>query len=84
MTEPSIVVHGTERVSPELTAKVEGIIERIVELYEARDDHRPWIVAFSGGKDSTLVGHLVFEAVARVRPSRHTRPVHLLSSDTLV
>ena len=29
---------------------------------EYRKDHDcPWIVGFSGGKDSTLVAHLVFE-----------------------
>lgn len=82
--EVTPVAHGETSVSPELAAKVSAIIDSLVERYEATDDVRPWIVAFSGGKDSTLVGHLVFEAVARVRPSRRTRPVHLLSSDTLV
>jgi len=84
MTTPVTVFHGPTTVSKELTQKVEGIIERLVERYEDPSDNRPWIVAFSGGKDSTLVGHLVFDALARVRPSRRTRPVHLLSSDTLV
>lgn len=48
------------------------------------DDRRPWIVGFSGGKDSTLVSQLVFEAVLTVPPRQRTRKIHVLSSDTLV
>ena len=31
-------------------------------------DTRPWIVAYSGGKDSTLLTQLVFEAIKEVPP----------------
>ena len=33
-------------------------------------DTRPWIVAYSGGKDSTLLTQLVFEAIKEVPPSK--------------
>lgn len=47
--------------------------------------HRyPWIVAFSGGKDSTLVAHLVFEMLLALPPSKRARPVHFIANDTLV
>jgi DNA sulfur modification protein DndC len=86
MTDLSLspVIHGAENISAELAEKIESIISHLVSRYENPDDERPWIVAFSGGKDSTLVAHLVFEALTRVRPSRRVRPVHILSSDTLV
>jgi DNA sulfur modification protein DndC len=45
---------------------------------------RPWIVGFSGGKDSTLLLHLVFETLLELPPSSRQRPVHVLSNDTLV
>ena len=51
--------------------------------YLAMDD-RPWIVAFSGGKDSTLTLQLLFEALQQVPPKRRNRPVYVLSSDTQV
>lgn len=78
------VIHGPEVVADDLAADVEAILARLVMRYEDTTDSRPWIIAFSGGKDSTLVAHLAFEALTRVRPSRRVRPVHLLSSDTLV
>ena len=44
----------------------------------------PWIVAYSGGKDSTLVAHLVFEMLMALPPSQRIRPVHFIANDTLV
>lgn len=47
--------------------------------------HRfPWVIGFSGGKDSTVVAHGVFEALLSVPPSQRTREVHLVSNDTMV
>ena len=44
----------------------------------------PWIVGFSGGKDSTLVAHLVVEHLLSLPRSERTRPVHVVANDTLV
>lgn len=44
----------------------------------------PWIIGFSGGKDSTLVAHAVFSALLDISPSRLTRPIHVIANDTLV
>lgn len=49
-----------------------------------RPDRTPWIIGFSGGKDSTLLAHLVVECVLSVPPDERGRPVHLVSNDTLV
>ncbi len=46
-------------------------------------DHRPWVVAFSGGKDSTLLLQWVFHLLKRLG-SRASKPVHIVSSDTRV
>lgn len=54
-------------------------------LDEYRQDHDwPWIIGYSGGKDSTLVTHLVFEMLLSLPPSQRTRPVHVVANDTLV
>lgn len=51
-------------------------------LSDAQD--YPWIIGFSGGKDSTVVAQAVFEALLQVSPSKRRRHVHLVSNDTLV
>lgn len=47
------------------------------------EDQRPWVVAYSGGKDSTLLLQLVFELLLELGPHA-TKPVYVLSSDTQV
>lgn len=44
----------------------------------------PWIIGFSGGKDSTVVAQAVFEALLQIPPSRRKRHVHVVSNDTQV
>ena len=54
-------------------------------LDEYRQEHAsPWIIGYSGGKDSTLVAHLVFEMLLGLPPSQRVRPVHIVANDTLV
>lgn len=60
------------------------VIQDIRQEYLDETHHLPWIIGFSGGKDSTVVAHGVFEALMSVPPSRRTRPVHIVSNDTLV
>lgn len=51
------------------------------ELYQA--DGRPWVVAYSGGKDSTLVLQLVYEMLVELGAAAQ-KEVHVISSDTQV
>ena len=44
----------------------------------------PWIVAYSGGKDSTLLLQLVWEAIANLPSEQRRRQVHVIANDTLV
>jgi DNA sulfur modification protein DndC len=48
------------------------------------EDPRPWLVGFSGGKDSTLVASLIFDAILSVSPEQRTKPVTVLCTDTRV
>lgn len=63
--------------------RVGAVIAKLAERYSASDG-RPWIVGFSGGKDSTLLLHCVYQAVLDTAPRRRQRPVWVLSSNTLV
>lgn len=58
------------------------ITEEIRELYLA--DHVPWVVGYSGGKDSTAVLQLIWLALRDLAPEQRNKPVHVISTDTLV
>lgn len=60
------------------------IRQNIADEYLSMAQHYPWIVTFSGGKDSTLVAHLVFEMLLSLPPSLRQRNVYFVSNDTLV
>jgi DNA sulfur modification protein DndC len=47
-------------------------------------DPRPWLVGFSGGKDSTMVAALIFETVLSLEPDQRTKPISILCTDTRV
>ena len=58
-------------------------------MAELRDEYlqphlSPWIVGYSGGKDSTVVMHLVVEMLLQLPKSDRRRDVHIVSNDTLV
>ena len=55
----------------------------------ADDTYRPWIIGFSGGKDSTALLTLVWLALKRIKedvlvPFQLRRPVYVVCNDTLV
>lgn len=60
------------------------IVENVRREYLSETQRYPWIIGFSGGKDSTVVTHAIFEALLQIAPSRRTRPVHIVSNDTMV
>jgi DNA sulfur modification protein DndC len=56
----------------------EELVAAIRAQYLSTDQDYPWIIGFSGGKDSTLVAQLVFAALMEISPSRLTRKVHVV------
>jgi len=60
------------------------LVDDIRDEYLSAEQNHPWIVGFSGGKDSTLVAQAVFAALMDISPSRLKRKVHVVSNDTLV
>lgn len=56
--------------------------DEIRHLYQA--DNVPWIIGYSGGKDSSATLQLVWSAVAELPPECRKKTVHVISTDTLV
>lgn len=66
-----------------LAPRVDAIRDVMREEYLKRHKD-PWIFAFSGGKDSTLLLHLAYEAILEVPKKQRCRELYIVSNDTLV
>ena len=62
----------------------EDIIKEIMIVY--KHDSRPWLIGYSGGKDSTLLVSLVYEAMKRLKDSGVSldKTIYVITSDTMV
>jgi len=47
-------------------------------------DNRPWVIGYSGGKDSTVTLQAVWHALSRLEPEKLTKKVYVITSDTYV
>lgn len=67
-----------------------NLIERIKETKKLLKeqylaDDRPWVVTFSGGKDSSTVLHLTVEVIEELKKeNKDKKTVYIVSSDTKV
>lgn len=61
---------------------ITSLKQQIRELYLS--DELPWVIGYSGGKDSTATLQLVWSAVAELQPEQRQKPIHVISTDTLV
>lgn len=63
-------------------ATVDNLISEIQQIYLA--DAIPWVIGYSGGKDSTAVLQLVWMAVERLPKETVKKTVYVITNDTLV
>ena len=61
---------------------LEELIEEIQYVY--RSDDRPWVIGFSGGKDSTTVVELVYKMLQSLPDWQRHKNVYIVSSDTRI
>jgi DNA sulfur modification protein DndC len=59
-----------------------ALSQEIRELYLC--DRVPWVVGYSGGKDSSAVLQLVWNAIRELSPDKREKPIHAITTDTLV
>lgn len=72
------VVHGIS-VTKDL---INGMIDTVQKLYLA--DSIPWVIGYSGGKDSTAALQLVWLAIEQLPVEQRKKTVHVINTDTLV
>ena len=62
--------------------KLTDLIKEIADQYLKND--RAWVVGFSGGKDSTVILSLIFQALTTLTKKQLSKNVYVVCSDTLV
>ncbi|NEP06678.1 MAG: phosphoadenosine phosphosulfate reductase family protein, partial [Okeania sp. SIO4D6] len=71
-----------ERTTAELIKDIEKLTIEIQELYCL--DEIPLIVGYSGGKDSTAVLQLIWNAIATLPVEKRTKKIYVITTDTRV
>jgi DNA sulfur modification protein DndC len=72
----------TSRNISEFITHIDKLIQEIQAFYCL--DAVPWVVGYSGGKDSTATLQLVWNALATLPPEKRTKKVYVITTDTLV
>lgn len=73
-----------------MNKRIEYIIDEILDQYMYADTtDRPWVIGFSGGKDSTVLLTLVWLALRKIKeekivPFQLRRPIYVVCNDTMV
>ena len=61
---------------------VDGLMETVRNLYLA--DDIPWVIGYSGGKDSTATLQLVWLSLLDLPIEKRKKTVHIINTDTMV
>ena len=61
---------------------MDELIDEIKYVYQS--DDRPWVIGYSGGKDSTAVVELVYKMLLMLPNDQRHKNVYIISSDTLI
>ena len=65
-----------------LRAELLDLVDELKALYRA--DGIPWVVGYSGGKDSTATLQVVWTALQELPAEERSKPVYVVTNDTLV
>lgn len=73
-----------------MSNRISHIINEILDQYLYADtSYKPWIIGFSGGKDSTVLLTLVWKALIKIKEEiplafQLRRPIYVVCNDTMV
>ena len=66
---------------------IQNLVDEIIDQYLYADkSNRPWIIGFSGGKDSTVMLQLVWKAISQIKELTGIvkRDIYVVCNDTMV
>jgi DNA sulfur modification protein DndC len=75
MQHPTAFANGLKKT-------MKALIKKTQALYLS--DQIPWVIGYSGGKDSTAALQVVWYAISELPAEKRTKHVYVISTDTLV
>lgn len=67
-----------------MSLNISYLQEEIVDQYINDENPRPWIIGFSGGKDSTMLLQLVWNSLKSIPAELRARAIYVVCNNTLV
>jgi len=67
-----------------MSLNLQHLENEIIDQYLYDESERPWIIGFSGGKDSTMLLQVVWKALTKIDPILLTRKIYVVCNDTMV
>jgi DNA sulfur modification protein DndC len=69
-----------------MSINIQHLENEIIDQYLYDESDRPWIIGFSGGKDSTMLLQVVWNALKKIDPALLgiSRRIYVVCNDTLV
>jgi DNA sulfur modification protein DndC len=74
--------HPPQRTVSELVEDIQMLSQEIRDLYCL--DAIPWVIGYSGGKDSSVILQLIWDAIASLPLEKRKKTIHVITTDTLV
>lgn len=71
-----------QRTVAEFVEDIQALTIEVQNLYCL--DSIPWVIGYSGGKDSTAVLQLIWNAIAALPLEKRNKPIYVITTDTLV
>ena len=64
-------------------ATIDKLVNHVSKLYS--EDEIPWVVGYSGGKDSSACLQLMWNVLEKLKSeNKSIKPLHIITTDTLV
>lgn len=82
MAEKCISCEANEQDATITKEIIDGLMETVRNLYLC--DDIPWVIGYSGGKDSTATLQLVWLAISELPKEQLNKQVHIINTDTMV
>jgi len=57
-------------VNIKINERINYIIDEIADQYSIDDNNKPWVIGFSGGKDSTVLLTLTWLALLKIKKEK--------------